>query len=182
MDHQFIKVYSMFPDHLCEELIEVFDTSSNVSQGLTGAGKSDLKVSSDLVIDDSVGEGLSQQVLKMFDRVKDRYLEDFSDIFGMLGFDLKPELPKMKKYPKGSGKYDRHVDVSPRATGRQLVCIAYLNDVDSGGMTVFPDQDTAITPITGDVLVFPTFWTFPHESTVVKSHDKYMVSTFYHAG
>jgi len=64
---------------------------------------------------------------------------------------------------------------------RDVSVIGYLNEEFSGGETYFDRQDLKFKPKTGDVLVFPAFWTHPHQSLPITEGVKYsFVTWLYH--
>jgi hypothetical protein len=82
-------------------------------------------------------------------------------------------------YLKGLGHYVRHVDgdhINERK--RILAFIVYLNDVEQGGETRFPDHDVDVQPVTGRVVIFPTSWTHPHIAKMPISNHKAIISSF----
>jgi|688.fasta_scaffold800423_2 hypothetical protein len=86
---------------------------------------------------------------------------------------------RIKKYNKGEGFFSEHVDVRNYETAKRfLVIILYLNDVEEGGETNFPDYGISIKPSCGDVLVFPSTWTHLHQGNKPISSDKYILGTY----
>jgi hypothetical protein len=92
------------------------------------------------------------------------------------------EEVRMKKYFKGTeDDFKYHADVGDYASARRfLVCFFYLNSVEEGGETVFPDYNTSIEPQRGRLAIFPPFWTHPHQAQPAISDDKYIVGTYLH--
>ena len=68
--------------------------------------------------------------------------------------------------------YRRHVDnlllqsrfqeVAQGVPTRDVSIVGYLNEECEGGETYFDRQNLKVKPKTGDVLIFPSFWTHPH--------------------
>ena len=84
---------------------------------------------------------------------------------------------------KLNNNFDLHVDASDSATApRCLAMLFYLNDVEEGGLTVFPFHDLEIKPKKGEVVVFPPTWEYPHLGQAPISNDKYIMSTYLHHG
>jgi hypothetical protein len=54
----------------------------------------------------------------------------------------------------------------------------YLNDVETGGETVF--KDLIIQPKKGTLLIFPPLWMFPHKGNAPIGESKYIMSTYLH--
>ena len=85
----------------------------------------------------------------------------------------------IRVYPKGEGIFKTHIDQAQGGTISSLfACIIYLNDVDEGGETFFPDWNIGCRCEMGKILLFPCNWIFPHGSNVNISHDKYILTAF----
>lgn len=85
----------------------------------------------------------------------------------------------IRVYPKGEGIFKTHVDQAQGGTiSRLFACIIYLNNVDEGGETFFPDWNIGCKCEMGKILLFPCNWMFPHGSNVNISHDKYILTAF----
>ncbi len=85
----------------------------------------------------------------------------------------------IRRYPKGKGLFQTHIDTSSGATVNRIFgVIIYLNDVEEGGETEFPELNIKIKPKKGRVLIFPCNWMYPHRGNVPISNDKYMSAMF----
>lgn len=89
---------------------------------------------------------------------------------------------RLQHYPKKSGYYRRHHDGAPwdpdPINSRVLGVVIYLNTVQRGGGTYFPEQNCQIDAVVGRVGIFPSNWTHPHAGMVPISEDKWIISTF----
>lgn len=89
---------------------------------------------------------------------------------------------RLQKYIKGDGFYRVHIDgdvwTQDTERGRILGMVIYLNDIDVGGETMFPDQNIRVKGNAGDIAIFPAAWTHPHAGCVPVSEDKWIISTF----
>ena len=56
----------------------------------------------------------------------------------------------------------------------------YLNTVEEGGETSFPNLEMKIKPKQGSVLCFPPLWMYPHLGEQPISNDKYIIGTYLH--
>ncbi|HEY9645067.1 MAG TPA: 2OG-Fe(II) oxygenase [Chroococcidiopsis sp.] len=84
--------------------------------------------------------------------------------------------------------YKRHIDnlllasrlqeVQQGIPTRDVSIVGYLNDDFSGGETYFDRQDIKVKPAAGAVLVFPSYYTHPHESLTVLSGQKYAFTSW----
>lgn len=84
--------------------------------------------------------------------------------------------------------YKRHVDnlllasrmqeVKMGIPTRDISVVGYLNDDFTGGETYFDRQEVKVKPEAGAVLVFPSYFTHPHESLPVQSGEKYAFTSW----
>lgn len=85
----------------------------------------------------------------------------------------------MKRYrPGGVERFQLHFDAIAHVANRYLVMLWYLNDVESGGETRFPQIELAVKPRAGRLLMFPPYWMYQHEGVPPVSGDKYILSTY----
>jgi len=61
-----------------------------------------------------------------------------------------------------------------------MVVFLYLNDVEEGGETYFPQLDVSITPKRGRALMFPANWMYFHQGKKPISNPKYIIGTYLH--
>ena len=124
--------------------------------------------------------------------------EDWKDIDGILAQHLGTALRQLaRQFPffaanafkdegynlqrSGPGDfYHWHVDSGPGPfTQRQLVALWYLNDVPGpGGETEFFQQEVAVRPAEGKLVLFPPFWTHIHRGVTVREGVKYIATTW----
>lgn len=99
-----------------------------------------------------------------------------------------PNSPKfsdliMKRYrpnlgPQNEERFQLHFDAVNHMANRYLVLLWYLNEVESGGETRFPQLGLSVTPRAGRLIVFPPYWMYQHEGLAPLSGDKYILSTY----
>ena len=89
---------------------------------------------------------------------------------------------RLQRYMKGKGYYRVHCDgdiwTKGQSQTRILGFVLYLNTVDIGGETIFPDNEVRVRAHAGDIAMFPSNWTHPHVGAVPISDDKWIISTF----
>ncbi|MFN3678174.1 prolyl hydroxylase family protein [Thermosynechococcus sp.] len=100
-----------------------------------------------------------------------------------------PEIENFSilRYRVGEG-YRRHVDnlllasrqmeLAQGIPTRDVSLVGYLNEDFQGGETYFDRQGVKITPRTGDVVVFPAYYTHPHAALPVVQGTKYAFATW----
>ena len=89
------------------------------------------------------------------------------------------EQIRIKRYNEGDW-FKQHVDIGNLDSSKRfLAFLFYLNDDFEGGDTLFKTPDAhVIRPLTGNVVVFPPTWQYPHEGTPVKKGIKYIMSSY----
>lgn len=85
----------------------------------------------------------------------------------------------MKRYGAGSTDgFELHFDSIYEVSDRYLVFLWYLNDVEGGGATRFPQLDVEVQPRKGRLLMFPPYWMYQHQGMPSPLGDKYIMSTY----
>lgn len=112
-----------------------------------------------------------------FTAIVDKYAKSYFDNLKMTSYVPEKygfEEVRIKHYTPDMG-FKSHVDIMDHGSAKRfLVAILYLNDND--GDTIFDLLECANRPKTGDLLLFPPMWMFPH-STAKLSTDKYVMMT-----
>jgi prolyl 4-hydroxylase len=86
---------------------------------------------------------------------------------------------RVKRYRSmADDKFQLHFDSINEVADRFLVYLWYLNDVEEGGETEFPDQNLRVRARAGRLLMFPPYWMFQHAGLPPHSGDKYILSTY----
>jgi len=168
---------------LCHTIIENYKRDTRKRSGCTigsrGEKKSqdDVKISVDLEIKN---QGVWTEVHDRLHQAVCQVVMSVAAHFPSLQvWPLRCTGYKIQHYKKNEGYFKWHFDaLGPGAWDRQLAMIIYLNSVESGGETAFHRQNLKVTPVAGDALFFPTFWTHMHCGEIPKSNDKYIISSF----
>ncbi len=97
---------------------------------------------------------------------------------------IRPFMParrdtgyELLRYQPGQ-QFGLHIDqIAGNATwgARILSALIYLNSDYHGGELVFPQQRRMIQPATGDLVLFPSCFLYPHASRMVTAGVKYAV-------
>ncbi len=97
------------------------------------------------------------------------------------------EACSLLRYREGQF-YRRHVDnlllgsrleeAKQGLPTRDISVVGYLNDDFEGGTTWFDRQNLEVKPRTGCVIVFPAYYTHPHQSLLVTRGQKYAFTTW----
>jgi len=95
-----------------------------------------------------------------------------------------PDSPRtadliLKRYRPAAGEcFQPHFDSVNEVSNRYLVFLWYLNDVETGGETEFPQLDFKVSARAGRLLMFPPYWMFQHAGVAPQSSDKFILSTY----
>ncbi len=97
------------------------------------------------------------------------------------------EMCSILRYLPGQS-YKRHVDnlllesrfveVANGIPTRDISIVGYLNDDFEGGETLFDRQNLKVKPKQGSVVVFPAYYTHPHQSLPVLKGKKYAFTSW----
>ena len=199
-----IKIYnSKFSEDFCDEVIKLFKKENGKHAGCFGKGEvnTTVKNTQDYKIPSVKGDFHDGQntpnIEKWIDidnhihdvlspTINSYILEINSTLDGSLhgnlylpGRDYNDTGHQIQEYIKNEGHYQRyHNDFSIiNGTGyyRILTYIIYLNTIDEGGETVFFD-DYKIKPTVGNIVIFPSTWTYPHCGNMPLSDNKYIIT------
>ena len=179
--NDFIHIYenALEPD-ICNFLISLFDQIPDKHERHDSDGKpnfTQFNFTENCDLTPEV-EQVHNHVIKNVFTYRDKYYE-FVDT-RVFPKDHAFEQFRIKKYnPGGEDRFDTHVDVLDYPSARRFLSFMwYLNDVETGGETVF--KDLIIKPKKGTLLVFPPLWMFPHKGNPPITDSKYIMSTYLH--
>lgn len=179
--NDFIHIYeNALESNICDILISLFDQTSDKHEKFENEGKpnfTQFNLTENKEINSEVNQ-IHNHVIKNVFTYRDKYYE-FVDT-RVFPKDHAFEQFRIKKYnPGGEDRFDTHVDVADYSTARRFLSFMwYLNDVETGGETVF--KDLTIQPKKGTLLIFPPLWLFPHKGNPPISESKYIMSTYLH--
>lgn len=190
---QFIRIYDeVVEPRFCERIIDLFENHADLHEKST-VGQDAM----DSGYRDAIELNLSKQerlrpVLEYMNKVavlvRANWIKDMKAL-GVSDFcfpsvdHLILEQWRMHRYDVGQGFYKEHVDThDANSAARYLALLFYLNDVEEGGETAFTSHlgGELSVPRQGRVLVFPTWWGFPHEALPPISNNKYLLKTYFH--
>jgi len=159
---------------------EIYTDIDSWSNGGTAAGE-DLKVRSVKVRsleEDEIGHSVSRRIIyndlkKFTSFINQEYKKNVSDFY----FSDKNYFQFLYYDSKMKGHYEYHTD-HMLSNPRILTILVGLNSVDEyeGGELFVQNQKKGIKLNTGDVVVFPSNFMFPHKvSEVTKGHRKVLI-------
>jgi len=177
----FIHIYenALEPD-ICNFLISLFDQVPDKQERHDNEGKpnfTQFNFTENRELTPEVSQVHNHIIKKIFE-YRDKYYE-FVDK-RVFPEEHALEQFRIKKYePNGIDQFDTHVDVVDYGTARRFLSFMwYLNDVESGGQTIF--KDVQIQPKQGTLIMFPPLWMFPHKGESPISGPKYIMSAYLH--
>ena len=193
---QFIKQYpKAVPDDLCDHFIKVFEENEeNQFKGMSGLdyGRVDLAAKDSTDLDLMKGTEIYGWNKESKDRLEHCLMVVLADYMSYTHPDgsgnrttwtpsrLRQKLfmlqgPRLMRYHPGQGFYAWHTDGNTQ-NGRQIVMMAYLNDVAEGGETAFLHQGVKVRPEKGKIAIFPASFTHYHCGMEVISNTKYAIN------
>ena len=179
--NDFIHIYeNALEPNICDFLISLFDQVPDKQERHDNDGKpnfTQFNFTENRELTPEVDQ-VHNHVIKNVFTYRDKYYE-FVDT-RVFPKDHAFEQFRIKKYnPGGEDRFDTHVDVIDHASSRRFLSFMwYLNDVESGGQTIF--KDIQIQPKQGTLIMFPPLWMFPHKGEPPISGPKYIMSAYLH--
>jgi prolyl 4-hydroxylase len=114
----------------------------------------------------------------LIDRALERYNRDVELAIPIPNSPATSDLTLKRYRPGDQERFQLHFDAIHHVANRYLVLLWYLNDVEQGGETRFPQLDVTVQARAGRLLMFPPYWMYQHEGLPPISADKYIVSTY----
>jgi len=193
MNESCVRIYdNVVSDQWCKDTINLFEKSKNPSDDNRYESPdfnqvtSQTKSFTEICIE---GKDEWSDVKKTFlNTCQQNFLKFIKDV-GIekhhLPATIDTENIHFKKYESNDKDvFKNHVDVirTGPLSKRFLVFIMYLSDVESGGETSIPRYDIKCKPKAGRLLMFPPYWTHPHQGEKVIKGTKYILMTYLHMG
>ena len=93
-------------------------------------------------------------------------------------------LIKFQKYFPNKSYHRLHCEndgssTSPEIIMRHLVFMTYLNDIEQGGETEFPQHNFKCRPEKGLTLIWPAHWTHMHRGISAPNETKYILTGWF---
>lgn len=181
---EFILEYKdAIPGDLCDWMIKFMNTEIQEKKHV-GKHNTDMRKCEQVYVplpDHSESCLIYEMIKKCFDTTFSKYKLDTKDPVKGITIACKMEQPSIIKYNKDvEAHFNEHADNwNDASAARQVSVIAFLNDVKEGGETKFTIHNKSVVPEKGKILMFPSFFTYPHMGCQPKSNDKYIVVTWY---
>ena len=179
----FIGYWAINDDKLMEQIINFFDQNPTLqSPGRSGGQiNTDHKKSIDISI---LPSSLKDQKFDIFSKYSDILIALFNDY--KCRWPMLDKIPlyfsnlNIQKYETGGHFQGYHAERLNKGTmHRMFAWMTYLNDVEDGGCTYFPNFDLRFKPKKGTTLIWPSDWTHIHCGEVVNSGEKYIINGWF---
>lgn len=178
----FIRMYrDTFSPAQCEEVIRRFEADERKHASTTATrDKPRLRSGTMLQIGDlPEWRDIAESYSAALEKNLQAYAEAFPTLKQLISTPAtKRTPPLLEKIEPGQG-FGLHIDASVAGTHDRMVAVLmYLKDVEEGGFTEFPFQSIRVKPRAGLMLLFPPYWTHPHQGVSPVSGLKYNLTSY----
>ena len=96
--------------------------------------------------------------------------------YGDCGCWVVDPVANIQKYKPNQYYKGEHCDQTPMNPNRVLVWMIYLNTINKGGGTTWPQQEFTTKARAGDLYIWPAGWTHSHKGIVAPEEEKYIIT------
>jgi len=133
-------------------------------------------------------KGIREQLIEAMLYYVNIYKEECNILEMMWPERFGYEAIRIKRYlPNDYDRFDEHVDSTAGCQKRFLNFLMYLNDVEEGGETEFPQimkpgtyMPLSVKPKAGTMVIFPPMWCWLHAGRKPISGPKYFAHSYLH--
>ncbi len=170
-------------ESICQGVIDYFENNKQLHvQGTTTGGVDEtVKKSTDLgmQVNDDLPIALKSYFNAQYE-VLNEYKKLFPQLDKLIGRWTITEGANIQKYLPNEGYFAVHCEnLTIASSSRMLVFSTFLNNVDDGGETEFPDEQLRVKAEAGLTIFFPPAWTHPHRGIVSPTQTKYIITGWY---
>ena len=170
------------PMEICMGLIKQFENNvSHHTKGMFGSGKinSQSKKCTEIYLEGNFAEEVFQTFGEYLISSAEKYQDKYTSCTIMDPWGICPFF-KMQRYEPGEGYFAEHSENDCKENSdRVLAWMIYLNDVLDGGHTEFPNQSKKFQPRTGDLLIWPAYFTHSHRGITSLTQRKYIMTGWF---
>jgi hypothetical protein len=164
----YIEKYKNFLDQdQCEFYISLFENSQNSERFSRKFGNYlglNLNLNEDTFLSTKLYQCLDDY------KTKNKFL-----INGIFRWGLENNC-NIQKYFPGKSYSNEHCEHSPEYPYRMLAWMVYLNTIQEGGNTFWPQQKYKSSPVSGSLYIWPSFWTHSHHGISAEKEVKYIIT------
>ena len=181
--NNFIDGYYINNLSICDELINLFETSKNKTIGKTRKGVDKTKKDSlDLGI--YINEIENNKILQLYFNEFVKCLDIYKNKYKFCNENVEEwgleKAFNIQRYKPSQAFHHWHSETSGILSGkRHLVFMTYLNDVKKGGETEWYYQKLKVKPEKGLTFIWSADWTFTHKGHTTINEDKYIITGWY---
>ena len=179
---RYIQVFDQaFSPELCRKMIDSFHSLQRF-QRPNGRGirpGHDNSAWTELNLDPLSDLAFRAMILENMHRHAEFYNHALNQPIALPLTDKLSELVIKHYKPNGDEGFQLHFDSIGEKANRYLVFLWYLNDVDEGGGTEFPELGITVQAKAGRLVIFPPYWMFQHIGQAPISNEKYILSTYF---
>jgi len=183
MNH--IQIYdNMLSKEGCQHIIDYFESNINLSFKGYAAGKVDIKTkdSQDLTLrlEYPRNEGeykINEYIIQSLQKGTKKYRNKFRLLDMMVGTWHVDDRFNIQRFDEGQGYHGVHCEHSKDACNRMLVWMIYLNNAKCGTRFYEPRRDVKAKQ--GRLVMWPSYWTYPHSGITPNKGKKYIVTGWY---
>ena len=169
------------PEEICRGLIRDFENNPTFhTEGRFGGGKinPEYKKCTEAYLHDDLAEEIFQVFGEHLISSVKKYQEAYPSCMIMDEWGVCSTF-KIQRYLPGEGYFAEHSENSKEDSARVLAWMIYLNNVHDGGYTEFPNQKKKFQPRTGDVLIWPAYFTHSHRGITSLTETKYIMTGWF---
>lgn len=178
----FIRMYrDTFPRDLCEEVIRRFEADERKHASTTATrDKPRLRSGTMLQIGDlAEWKDIADAYSAALEKNLQSYAQAFPTLQQLISSPATKRTPPLLERVEPGQGFGMHIDASVAGTHDRMVAVLmYLKDVEQGGETQFPFQSIQVKPRAGMMLLFPPYWTHPHQGVSPVSGLKYNLTSY----
>ena len=169
-----------YPTATCHAMIDYFENNPALQQnGRSGAGKDEKRLQNKEITIDvySVNFGLTTPLNDVIEEYKTIYPAIDTYISSWQVY----RWAQLMRYMAGDYYSREHCENSGSVTPddchtRVFGWMAFLNNIQEGGGTMFTQQNVIIKPREGDLYIWPAHWTHMHKGVVAPTETKYIIT------
>ena len=183
LNNNFIDGYYLSDLSICDDLIKLFEQSSNKVLGKSGncvnkKNKDSLDLA--LQLNDTVKFPVLDNYFKELSTIINCYKKKYIYCDKVVTKWSLDNNFNIQKYKPNQAYHAFHCEKATlNSSQRHLAFMTYLNDVKKGGETEWYYQKLKIKPEKGLTVIWSADWTFTHKGHTTIDEDKYIITGWY---